>query len=149
MMLASFVLAAALSATASPLAGQHYLVGTWNCTYRAGAVSFAYTNTYAYERDGHTLRQIASWTGGGDEELVTYDAQHRRWTAIILDDQTVTIMHATGSDPNHIAYHSVYPDASIAVTFDRVSATKYTLHGSVRSGGKTITNVDTCLRSTK
>lgn len=147
MMLASFVLAAALSAMASPLAGQHYLVGTWDCTYRAGAVSFAYANTYAYERDGHTLRQIASWAGGGDEELVTYDAQHGRWTAVVLDDQTVTIMHATGSDPNHIAFRSVYPDASIAVTFDRVSATKYTLHGTVRSGGKTITNVDTCLRS--
>ena len=56
-------------------------------------------------------------------------------------------MHANGSNPNHIAYRSVYPDASIAVTFDHVSATEYTLHGTVHSGGKTIASVDTCLRS--
>jgi hypothetical protein len=142
---AFLVLAAARPATASPLAGLHFLVGAWNCTYRAGAVRFAYAATYAYERDGHTLREIASWTGGGDEELLTYDAQHGRWTAVVLDDQTVTIMRAAGSDPNHIAYRSVYPDASIAVTFDRISAKEYTLHGTVRSGGKTITSVDTCL----
>ena len=145
--LASLVLAAALPATAAPLAGMHYLVGTWNCTYRAGAVRLAYDATYAYDRDGHTLRQIASSAAYGDEELLAYDAQRGGWTAVVLDDQTVTIMHATGSDPNHIAYRSVYPDASIAVTFDRISATKYTLHGTVRSGGKTITSVDTCLRS--
>jgi hypothetical protein len=46
-MLASLVLAAALPATAAPLAGLHYLVGTWNCTYRAGAVRVAYADTYA------------------------------------------------------------------------------------------------------
>jgi hypothetical protein len=148
MMLASLVLAAALPVTA-PLAGLHYLVGTWNCTYRAGAVRFAYDATYAYDRNGHTLRQAASWAGGGDEELLAYDAR-RGWTAVVFDDQgAATIMRATGSDPNHIAYRSVYPDASIAVTFDRVSATEYTLHGTVRSGGKTITSVDTCLRGAR
>ncbi|MFY9719232.1 MAG: hypothetical protein WAK16_06250 [Candidatus Cybelea sp.] len=150
MMLASLVLAAALPARASPLAGLHYLVGTWNCTYRAGAVRFVYDATYAYDHDGHTLRQIASWAGGGDEELLAYDARRRAWTAVVLDVQgTATIMHATGSDSNHIAYRSVYPDASIAVTFDRISATEYTLHATVRSGDKTITSVDTCLRGTR
>ena len=147
-MLASLVLAAVLPAAATPLAGLQYLVGTWNCTYRAGAVRFAYDATYAYDHDGHVLRQIASWKGGGDEELLAYDAQHASWGAVVFDGQgTSTVMRATGSDPNHIAYHSVYPDASIAVTFDRVSSTEYTLHGTVRMGGKTITSVDTCLRA--
>jgi hypothetical protein len=148
-MLASLALAAALPATAAPLAGLHYLVGTWNCTYRAGAARLAYNATYVYDREGHTVRQIDSWAGGGDEELLAYDAQ-RGWTAVVFDDQgTATIMRATGTDPNHIAYRSVYPDAGIAVTFDRVSATEYTLHGTVRSGGKTITSVDTCLRGAR
>jgi hypothetical protein len=148
--LASLVLAAALPATASPLAGMHSLVGTWNCTYQAGAMRMAYATTYAFDRDGHTLRQVASFAGGGDEELLAYDAKHRSWTAVVLDDQgTATIMRATGSDPNHIVYHSVYPDAGIADTFDRISATEYTLHATVRSGGKTITSVDTCLRSAR
>jgi hypothetical protein len=146
-MLASLILAAALPAAASPLAGLHYLVGTWNCTYRAGAVRLAYDATYAYDRDARTLRQIASWAGGGDEELLAYDASRGGWTAVVFDGQgTATIMRATGSDPNHIAYRSVYPDPSIAVTFDRISATEYRLHGTVRSGGKTISSVDTCLR---
>jgi hypothetical protein len=146
-MLASLVLAAVLPATAAPLAGLRSLVGRWNCTYRAGTVRFAYAATYAYDRDAQTLREIATWTGGGDEEVLAYDAQHGAWTAVVLGGGSATVMRATGRDPNHIAYRSVYPDASIAVTFDRISATEYTLHGTVRSGGKTITSVDTCLRA--
>ena len=150
MILASLVLAAVLPATTPPIARLNYLVGAWSCTYRAGAVRFAYNTTYAYDRGGHILRQTASWAGGGDEELLAYDAPHRRWTAIILDDQgTATVMRAAGSDPNRIAYRSVFPDASIAVTFDRVSTAEYTLHATVRSGGKTIASVDDCLRGAR
>jgi hypothetical protein len=110
----------------------------------------AYATTFAFDRDGHTLRQVASFAGGGDEELLAYDAKRRGWTAVVLDDQgTATVMRGTGSDPNHIVYHSIYPDAGIADTFDRISATEYTLHATVRSGGKTITSVDTCLRSAR
>jgi hypothetical protein len=131
---------------AAMLAGLHYLVGTWNCTYLAGATRFAYSATYAYDRGGHTLRESASWAGGGDEELLAYDA-HRGWTALVFEDQgTATILRASGSNATHIVYRSVYPDASIAETFDRISATKYTLHATVRSGGKTISSVDTCVK---
>jgi hypothetical protein len=145
--LVSLVLAATSPATAAPLAGLHYLVGPWKCTYRAGTVRFAYDATYAYDVDGTTLREVASWAGGGDEELQAYDAQHHGWTATVLDSQgNATVMHAAGNDPSTIAYRSVFPDASIAVTFHRVSTTKYTLRGSVRSGGKTTSSVDTCLR---
>lgn len=147
-MLASLILAAALPAAASPLSELRYLVGTWNCTYRAGAVRLAYTDTYTYDHDGGILRQIASWKGGGDEELVAYDARHHSWSGVVVDDQgTTTIMRASGHDPDHIAYRSVYPNTSIAVTFARVSATEYTLHGTVHAGGKTITSVDTCRRA--
>jgi len=149
MMLASFVLTAALPAAATPIAGLHDLVGSWKCTYRGGGMSMAYDTTYAYNLNGHTLRQIASWAGGGgDEELIGYDP-HAGWTAVVFDDHgTTTVMHAPGTNPNHIAYRSVYPDANLAVTFDRLSATKYTLHGRFRSGGKTIDSVDTCTRTT-
>lgn len=146
-MLASLVLAAALPPTPAPLAGLHYLVGTWNCTYRAGAVRFAYDATYAYDREGPALRELASWPGGGDEELLAYDARRGGWTAVVLDQGTATILRATGSSPNHIAYRSAYPDASIAEAFDRISVTEYTLRATVRSGGKTTTSVDTCLRA--
>jgi hypothetical protein len=125
----------------------HYLTGTWNCTYRAGAVHLAYAATYAHDRGGQTLRETASWKGGGDEELLAFDAQHHDWTAVVFEDQgTTTILRASGSNPNKIAYGSIYPDKGLAVTFDRVSSTKYTLHATMHSGGKTITSVDTCIR---
>jgi hypothetical protein len=145
-MLVFSVLDAALPATAAPIAGLHYLVGSWKCTYRAGAARLAYNATWAYDLDGHSMRQIDSWAGGGAEELLAYDA-HRGWTAVVFDGQgTATVMRAPGSDPNKISYHSVYPDASIAVTFGRISAKEYALHATVRSGGKPINSVDTCLR---
>ena len=69
---------------------------------------------------------------------------------LVLDEHgDATVMHATGKNTNHIAYRSNYPDASVASTFDRVSDTKYTLHGTYRAGGKTIVSVDTCLRATR
>jgi hypothetical protein len=141
--------AAAAPVASTPVAGMHYLVGAWKCTYRAGAVSLAYNATYAYDSGGNILRQTDSFEGGSADELVAYDAGRGGWTAVVFDDHgTTTIMRATGSNPNHVAYRSFYPDASIAVTFDRVSATAYTLHGTVRSGGKTTTSVDTCVRGT-
>jgi hypothetical protein len=147
-MLASILLAAAMTAKVAPVAGLHYLVGSWKCTYRAGATSLPYSATYAY--DGDILRQVDAFAAGGAEELLAYDAQRKGWTAVVFDEAgTTTIMRAPGSDPNHIAYRSFYPDTSVAVRFDRVSATEYTLHGTVRSGGKTITNVDTCLRDAR
>ncbi len=130
------------------LAGMHYLVGTWNCTYRAGKEHLAYRATFAYDSNGRILREITSSSLGGDEELVAYDAHRKGWTAIVIDDQgNATAMRGTGSDPNHIAYRSVYPDGTVSVTFARVSAKEYTLHGTVRMGGKTITSVDTCTRA--
>ena len=61
-LLASLVRATALPAmatpaTAAPVAGLHYLVGSWKCTYRAGTVSMAYDATYVYDLGGHALRQ--------------------------------------------------------------------------------------------
>jgi len=149
-MLLSFVLAALSAAAPSPIARLNYLVGTWSCTYRAGATRFDYGATYAYDRGGNTLRLSATWAGGGDEELFGYDAPHRAWTAVVFEDTgATTIMHATGSDANHIAYRSVYPDAGLAQMFDRISATQYTLHATVRSGGKTTVSTDTCSRGAR
>jgi hypothetical protein len=106
-----------------------------------------YAATFAYDRDGHTLRETATFAGGGDEELIGYDAQKRSWGAVVVDDQgSATLMRGAGSDPKHLALHSFYPDASIVETIDRVSATEYTIHATVRSGGKTTASVDTCLR---
>ena len=147
-LLVSLTPAAALPApTTSPLAGLHGLVGTWKCTFHGGGMNMAYDAVYAVDLGGHTLRETTNFTSGGDEEVIAYDATHHGWTAAVLDaGGTATVMHAPGSDPKHIAYRSVYPDASLAVMFDQVSPTKYTQHGTYRTGGKTIVSVDTCTR---
>jgi len=147
--LASFALAAAVPPPA-PVAALHYLVGTWHCTYRSGATRFAYDATWAYDRDGHTVRETTSWAGGGgDEELLAYDPQHHGWTAVIVEDQgAATILHGSGSDANHIPLRSVYPDAGIAESLARVSATEYAIHATVRAAGKATISADTCLRAT-
>jgi len=124
------------------------LVGTWKCTYRAGATLFPYAATYSPERNGHTLRLLASWAGGGDEELFAYDPQRRGWAAVVVEDNgAATIFRGTGKDPNHISYRSVYPDTNITETIDRVSAAEYTIHATVRAAGKTTASVDTCVRT--
>ena len=104
-MLVSLVLATAVPAAASPLAGLHYLVGTWNCTYRAGAVRFTYAATYAYDLNGHTLRQSASWAGGGDEELLAYDG-HRNNARSHLGDAVYAARNgALGWQNDHVSRH--------------------------------------------
>ncbi len=146
-LLAAVVLVWPVPARATPLDGLHYLVGSWKCTYRAGAMRLTYDATYQYDRGGRALRENASYPGGSDEEILAYDPQRKGWTAVVLDDHgSATVMRGAGSNPNRIAYVSVYPDASIAETFARTSATSYTIHATVRSGGKTIASVDTCTR---
>jgi len=93
--------------------------------------------------------------------VIPFNAAHNRSSVLAFSERVIgqsrekrewkkanaTAMRAAGSDANHIPFHRVYPDDSIATTFDRVSATEYTLHATVRSGGKTIRSVDTCLRA--
>ena len=76
------------------------------------------------------------------------DIQYARAAALDWGTKPLANSAAPGRSEPH-RYRSVYPDASIAETFDHVSATEYTLHATVRSGGKTITSVDTCLRSAR
>jgi hypothetical protein len=145
------VLASALPVTAAPtpLAGLHDLIGSWKCTYRAGAVHLPYDAAYTYDLGGRALREITSLPGSADEELVAYD-ERNGWTAVVFDDHgNATVMRAKGSDPRRISYRSTYPDGGISVRFDLVSSRKYTLRATVRSGGKTTASIDTCLRTAR
>ncbi len=147
MLLAALIPASASSANATPITGLHDLVGTWKCTFSGGGMNLNYNAVYASDLAGHALRETTTLPGGGDEELIAYDAAHNRWTATVVDaGGTATVMHAPGSSAKHIVYRSVYPDASVGVVFNRVSARKYTQHGTFVAGGKTIVSVDTCTR---
>ncbi|MFY9664425.1 MAG: hypothetical protein WAL67_14280 [Candidatus Cybelea sp.] len=145
------ILAASTLAPASandPLASLHFLVGSWNCTYQAGKASLSYHATYAYDMKDNWLSERDGWKGGGaDAGMFTYDPK-RGWTAVVIEpERTTTIFHATGANASHIVYHSLYPDASMTEAFDRVSSTRYTLHFKQKANGKTVTSIDTCVKT--
>jgi hypothetical protein len=91
------LIAAPLPASAASLAGLRDLVGTWKCAYRAGATSLPYAARYAYDSDAQVLREDVSIAGGGDEELLAYDATHRMWSVVVFDGHGSTyVMRGAG-----------------------------------------------------
>jgi hypothetical protein len=145
--LAAFGIAPA--AASDPLSSLRFLVGRWNCTYSAGKVHVAYAATFSYDMGGNWLRESDSSTGGGAGlGMFTYEPKRHGWTAVVLEnDRSTTVFRAPGSNPNHIVYHSVYPDASMTDVFDRASPTRYTLQFSQITGGKTMKSTDTCVKT--
>jgi hypothetical protein len=144
------LLYAAPAKAADPLASLSYLVGSWNCTYNAGAQHIRYTATYAFVMGNNWMRERDAWAGGGsDVGLTTYEPKTNNWTEIVAENErSTTVFRAKGSDVGHRVYQSVFPNALLNLTFDRVSDTKYTLHFHGTYQGKTITSYDTCTKQT-
>ncbi|MBV8147760.1 MAG: hypothetical protein JO092_01555 [Candidatus Eremiobacteraeota bacterium] len=149
-MLVAVLVASALAPAdaADPLASLRYQVGTWTCTYHSGTKPMTYKASFSYALGNNWMRERDSWAGGGgDEDLFTYDPKTQSWTAVVVENERATVLfRARGANPNHIVYRSVYPDASATDVFDRVSPTRYTLHFSQTTGGKTTKSFDTCVK---
>jgi hypothetical protein len=138
------LLVAAPAAARDPLASLHFLVGSWNCSYSAGKIHTNYKATFAYDMNGNWLRENDAWQGGGDLGMFTYQPKEG-WTAVVVEGhRTTTLFRASGSNPNHIVYHTVYPNANATDVFDRVSPTRFTIHYSETDGGKKMTSSDIC-----
>jgi hypothetical protein len=139
---------AAQARAADPMASLGYLVGTWNCTYRAGSQQTAYTATFAYAIGNNWMRERdTSTSGAGGENFITYQPTEHAWTSVVIgSDRTTTLFRANGGDDKHIAYRSVYPNANLSDVFDRVSPTKYTLHFSGTVNSQPVTSVDVCTK---
>jgi hypothetical protein len=113
-----------------------------------GTTHMTYNANYGYDLGGNWMRERDTSAVGNDEGMFMYDPKHDLWTAVVLEGGgSTTVFTAAGHDPNHVAYHSVYPDSSMTDAFDRVSATKYTLHFTQTAGGKTIKSVDVCTKN--
>lgn len=147
--LASILLAPSPVAAADSLSSLRYLVGTWNCDYRAGNARVSYRATYTYDLGNNWLRENDSWAhGGSDLGMITYAPKSRQWIAVVVDDQRTTVVfHAAGTDPNHLVYHSAYPNGALTNVFDRNSATRYTLHFSGKIGGRSLKSTDVCTKT--
>ena len=95
------------------------------------------------------LRQIASWTGGGDEELLAYDARaaagRRSFSTTKEPPRSCARPAAIRTTSPTEASTPTQASPNVRSHFgDRVHVAR-----TVRSGGKTITSVDTCLRSAR
>jgi hypothetical protein len=147
---AALALSCIVAAPASdPLTSLQYLVGTWNCSFALGGRQITYKATFAYDLGNNWLREDDAWVGGGtDLAMFTYDPKTASWVITIAEqERNAVVFRGAGADPDHVVYHSVYPDASLTNVFDRVSPTSYTVRFSQTAGGKTTTSVNTCVKT--
>ncbi len=131
-----------------PLGSFAFMIGSWNCSYTLGAQTASYNATMSWAIGGKWIRERDSWAGGaGDEGLFTYDRTKRQWTEVVIESQgPPTLFVAGNSGSGRIAYRSVYPDASMTDTIDRISPVKYTIHFTQTAAGKTTHSVDVCTK---
>jgi hypothetical protein len=140
---------AAPAAATDPLSSLRFLVGTWKCTYQAGKTHVYYRATYAYDLGDNWLRESDSWAGGGsDLGMITYEPKARAWTEVVAEpERTTTLFRASGDNPNHVVYRSVYPSTAMTDVFERTSPTRYTLHFSQSVHGGTMKSTDVCVKT--
>ena len=143
----ALTLLAAAQPAASPLV-QAQLRGHWVCA-QTGGPGGTYNEDWTMPFGGTWLRASDSVKGvSTGEHTITYSKATSTW--IVLDafpNGSYDVLHGTGSAAKKIAFHAVYPDKlSLAVTFTRLAATKYTVdvNGSVL--GKQLRNHSVCTR---
>ena len=148
-LLLAIALSAAPARAADPLASLHFLIGDWNCSYRAGKTQVAYKATFASDLGGNWLRESDSWAhGGSDLGMITYEPARHGWTSIVMENERASVIFfAKGANPNHIVYRSVYPNGSATDVFDRQSPTRYSLHFTQSQGGRSMKSTDACTKS--
>jgi hypothetical protein len=148
--LALTVLASAAAAqaktAASPLVALQ-LRGHWVCT-QTGDSSGTYNEDWTAPVGGLWLRATDSTKGQVTaEHTVTFSKANSTW--VVLDDflpGSYDVLHGTSSGTSRIAFHAVYPKLALAVTYNRLTAVKYTIdvHGNVQ--GKKILTHSVCVK---
>lgn len=123
-----------------------FMAGNWTCSYNAGSQTATYTAAFV-PMGQTTIHEHDTWSGGGggDEAFITQDPKSR-WTMVVLENGSATVFVAQGADWQHLVFRSGYPDTSMTNAFDRVSASKYTLHFTQTAGGKTTRSNDVCVK---
>ena len=133
---------------ADPLQAFAFMIGSWTCSYTLGTQTASYTATMSWALGGNWIRERDTGAGGvSGEALFTYDPSKRQWASVVMEsDRLPTLFVAGDTGSAHIAYRSVYPDASMTDTIDRISPTKYTVHFTQTVDGKTTRSVDACTK---
>ena len=142
---------AALSAqaakpAASPLV-QAQLKGHWVCAQTGGAGG-TFNEDWTPVFGGTWLRATDSAKGVTTaEHTLTYSKTTSTW--IVLDafpSGAYDVLHGTGTGASRIAMHAVYPKLALAVTYTRLSPTKYTVDVNGNIQGKKLITRSVCTK---
>ena len=147
LLLYAAALGAAPTRVADPMKLLGWMPGTWTCSAAIGGRHEVYTAVFSYAMNGAWIRERDTWAAGGDELLLTYVAAKHVWRAVVTESNgSVTVFEAPDTGLAHIAYRSIYPNASMRDTFDRVSFKEYRMHFEQRTGGKLVRGSDVCTK---
>ena len=145
--LAALLIGAAPLKTANPMQFMSFLVGHWTCTFHMAGQAERYRASFSYTLGNAWLRESDSWANGGDEVLLTYAPDVRRWRSVIAEQGgAVTLFEAPDTGAAHIVFHSIHPDRSMVDSFDRISPAKYAWHFSQTAHGKVVSSMDICTK---
>lgn len=134
--------------TADPMAMLSWMPGDWTCTAAMMGKTQTYKAHFAYGQGGRWMTEDDTWAGGGDRVQFTYVRSKQVWRAVVTEsDGNVTVFVAPDTGLAHIAYASVYPDASMRDTLDRVTTRKYTMQFVQKTPKATITGHDVCIKT--
>ena len=149
--IAALVLLAATTAqaakpAASPLV-QAQLKGHWICAQTGGAGG-TFNEDWSPVLGGMWLRATDSVKGVTTaEHTLTYSKATSTW--IVLDAYPTggyDVLHGTGTGATRIAMHAVYPKLALAVTYTRLSPTKYTVDVNGNIQGKKLVTRSVCTK---
>lgn len=120
------------------------MTGRWNCS--SGAQK--YTTDWSVLPNTLWIRGInVSRTHAGtsmSEDMETYDAAQHLWRIVDMEPNgSMSVLIGPGSK-GHVSTHSVYPDGTQHVRYDRISSRRYTLLFDFVIAGKHSHWIDTC-----
>ncbi|HET7813484.1 MAG TPA: hypothetical protein VFL13_03850 [Candidatus Baltobacteraceae bacterium] len=131
--------------TANPIALMNYLPGTWTCSTTFGGGALTYQARYAYDQNQTWLTAIDTSKMGTDRLMISYDKAKHRFRALVADSGGgITVFEAPDTGLAHIVYKSVFPDATMQETFDRISDMHYTTHFRQHTDKGLVTVTDDC-----
>ena len=140
------VAAQAAKPAASPLV-QAQLKGHWVCA-QTGDAGGAFNEDWTPVFGGTWLRATDSVKGVTTaEHTLTYSKATSTW--IVLDafpTGAYDILHGTGTGATRISMHAVYPKLALAVTYTRLSPTKYTVDVNGNIQGKKLVTRSVCTK---
>ncbi|HEV2262244.1 MAG TPA: hypothetical protein VGR69_08170 [Candidatus Rubrimentiphilum sp.] len=136
---------AAKPPAASPLVAAN-LRGHWTCI-RTGGTAARFNEDWTPLFSGTWLRATDSEKGQATaEHTVTYNKADSTWISVDLSPLgTNDVLHGTGSGTSQIAFHAVYPPKlALAVTYARLTPTRYSIDVAGNVMGKKIKTHSVC-----